>query len=443
MLVFWMLAALMSALAVAFVLVPLLRPRAAAGPSTTEANLEVLRTQRHEIDADVAAGTLPADARDEALAELIGRAAQDLEGAPARPAATAQRPWIPALAAGIAVPALAFGLYAAIGTPEATDPAVIAATRAPSMNEHQIVAMVESLAAKVRERPDDAQGWALLARSMAALERFPEAAEAYAHLAKLVPGDAQILADYADALGMAQGRTLAGRPYELVKQALDIDPKHPKALAIAGTAALDNGDYATAAAYWQRLGAVLPPDSPDAQQVQAVLEEIRGRAAASGKPLPAAPQALAQAPAASPKADQPAATSSSPQPAANAARGSEGAGASAASSVTGSVSIAPAVASKVAGSETLFVFARSEGGPRVPLAIVRASARELPLRFTLDDSQAMAPGMNLSSAQAVRIEARISRSGNAAPQSGDLMGTSGVVKPGARNLSIVIDKVVP
>jgi cytochrome c-type biogenesis protein CcmH len=114
-----------------------------------------------------------------------------------------------------------------------------------------------------------------------------------------------------------------------------------------------------------------------------------------------------------------------------------------AGAVTGSVTVAPQIASKVDGTATLFVFARAENGPRMPLAIVRAAARELPLQFRLDDSQAMAPTMKLSGAQAVRIEARISRSGNATPQAGDLVGTSGVVKPGTRGVSVVVDKVVP
>ena len=111
-------------------------------------------------------------------------------------------------------------------------------------------------------------------------------------------------------------------------------------------------------------------------------------------------------------------------------------------SVTGSVSVAPQVASKVDGSATLFVFARAENGPRMPLAVVRAPARDLPMHFKLDDSQAMSPQFKLSSAEAVRIEARISRSGNATPQAGDLVGSSGIVKPGARGVSIVVDKVL-
>lgn len=409
MTVFWLLAALMTAVALAFVLIPLLRAPAGAAPTRVEANLEVLRWQRREIEADIANGTLAAQERDEALAELVGRAESDLI-APPPPPPRVRRPWIVAALAAVAVPALSFGMYLAVGNPAASDAkAIAAAPTAP--DEAQIMAMVENLARKVRERPDDAQGWALLARSMAALGRFAESADAYGHLAKLVPNDAQVLADYADSLGMAQGRTLLGRPYELAKEALRIDPRHKKALALAGTAAADSGDLAAAARHWQQLAAELPADSADRAQVQSILEELRGRASPAGKAAP--PLAAAKAPVAAPK------------------------------SVSGSVSIAPAIAGKVSGTETLFIFARSEGGPRVPLALVRTQARALPLKFALDDTHAMAPGVNLSSAEQVRIEARISKSGSATPQPGDLAGSSAVVKPGARDVNVVIDKVLP
>ena len=412
MVVFWILAAVMTAAAVAIVLVPLLRARAAPAPTVEQANLDVLRAQRAEIDADVASGTLPADARAEALDELVTRAAEDLSGRDTEPVA-APRAWPLAVAMALAIPALAFGLYAAIGNPGATGITPETFAKA-SADDKQIVAMVENLARKVRERPDDAQGWSLLGRSMSALGRFNEAADAYAHLLKLTPNDPQVMADYADTLAMVQGRTLKGRPYELAQQALRIEPTHPKALAIAGTAALDEGDFPAALRYWQTLADNLPADSPDASQVRDVIAEVRARAAEAGKPLPGTPRAVAKAPA---------------------APGGK--------SVTGSVAIAPALAANVSGNETLFIFARAEKGPRVPLAVVRASARQLPLRFALDDSQAMAPGVNLSSAESIRIEARISRSGNASPQPGDLVGTSAVVKPGAREVYVVVDRALP
>ncbi len=416
MVAFWILATLMTLLALAVVLVPLLRARAAAGPSARDVALEVLRGQRSEIESDIAAGQLPADARAEAMEELVARAGEDLATRESdAPRVETRRPWIAAIAAGVAIPALAFGLYAAVGTPSASDPKTLAAQ--PSPDDKQILGMVESLARKVRERPDDAKGWALLARSMAALGRFQESADAYEHLAKLQPNDPDVLADWADSLGMAQGRTLLGRPREIVEKALAIDPAHQKALALAATAAMDAGDFAGALTYWQRVAATMPPGSPDAAQVEQIIAEVRSRAATSGKgPLasarPAAP-AVAAAPAAKKK------------------------------SVSGSVAIAASLKPQVTGTETLFVFARAEGGPRVPLAVMRASAAALPVAFALDDSQAMAPGMNISSAQALRVEARISRSGNAAPQPGDLVGTSNVVTPGASGVQVVVDRVLP
>jgi len=414
MAVFWILVTLMTAAALAFVLVPLLRSRPAVAPSATDANLEVLRAQRREIDADVASGVLPSQERDAALAELVQRADQDLAGREA-PAVRGGKPWPVAIAAGVLVPLVAFGTYLAVGTPRAADPAVIAAMKMPT-SDAQIVAMVESLAAKMKDRPDDPQGWALLARSMAAIGRFKESADAYERLSKLVADDPQVYADWADSLGMAQGRTLSGKPYELAKQALKLDPQHRKALALAGTAAMDARDYRAASDYWSRLAAQIPPDSPDHAQVQSVLAEIAERAAATGSPLPAKPKALASAPATAP---------------------------SGAKSVTGSVSLAPGLASKLTGGETLFIFARSEGGPRVPLAVIRATAQQLPMQFALDDTQAMSPNMKLSGAEQVRIEARVSKSGNAAPQPGDLVGTSAVIRPGARDVKILVDKVLP
>jgi len=375
-----------------------------------EANLEVLRGQRREIEADVANGVLPADAKDEALAELVDRAQGDLAPAPEAPVA-ARRPWIAAAAASVGIPAIAFGMYLAVGTPDAADSARVGHEGAP-MNQQQIVAMVDNLSKKVHERPDDVQGWALLARSMAALGRFPQASEAYEHLMTLTPDDPQVLADYADALGMAQGRSLAGRPLELVKKALAMDPHQPKALALAGTAALDTGDFRQALGYWETLAGDLPAGSEDRTRVEAIIGEVRDRATAAGKPLPAA------------------ATAAVPAPAATGA------------SVTGSVSVAPALAAGLDRAATLFVFARAENGSRIPLAVVKAPAAALPMEFTLDDSQAMAPNMKLSGARAVRIEARVSRSGNALPQPGDLTGTSAVVKPGARGVKVVIDSVV-
>ena len=151
-----------------------------------------------------------------------------------------------------------------------------------TVDAQQIEAMVERLAQRMRENPDDPQGWVMLGRSYAVMERFPEAAKAYAAAVERVPNDAQLLADYADTLAMAQGRSLQGEPEKLIARALAIDPENVKALALGGTIAFEKGDYARAATLWERIVRDAPADSPLAQSVRASIEKARGLAAAQG-----------------------------------------------------------------------------------------------------------------------------------------------------------------
>jgi cytochrome c-type biogenesis protein CcmH len=442
MLTFWIVAALLIVAALAFVLVPLLRGRAVAGPSVREANLAVLRGQRKDIETDVALGLLPKEAREAALAELAARADEDLATAEASAAAPAGKPWIVAAAFAIAAPALAVGLYLWVGVPGATDPKVMAAATAQP-GDHQIEEMVTLLEQKMKERPDDVQGWMLLARSYAATGKMPRALEAYAHLAKIAPQDASVLADYADALALSRGRNLAGEPFELVKRALAADPRHTKALALAGTAMLNSGDFAASLAYWERLQAVVPAGSEDESEVRAIIDDVRGRAAAAGKPLPppkpgaAAPKALAAAPATGAQAALPPSHPPLSAPAAPAQAGPPGKG------VSGTVTLSPSLAGKTAATDTLFIYARAETGSRIPLAILRGGAGELPKAFALDDSMGMTPTAKLSTTPSVVIEARVSKAGGAVVQPGDLIGTSKPVAPGAQGVAVVIDRVVP
>ncbi|MDH3438635.1 MAG: c-type cytochrome biogenesis protein CcmI, partial [Betaproteobacteria bacterium] len=238
--------------------------------------------------------------------------------------------------------------------------------------------------------------------------------EAYANAAARTPNDAQLLADYADALGMAQGRNLEGEPEKLIARALAIDPANTKALALAATAAFNRRDYANAVQYWERMLTVLPPDSEAAQVVRSNIAEARslaGGALAAASPAAPAP-ALAPAPA------------------------------DAGGRVSGVVKLAPELAGKIAPTDTVFVFARAAQGPRMPLAILRRQARDLPLEFTLDDSMAMTPAMKLSSFPQVVIGARVSKSANAVPQPGDLQGLSAPIQVGANGVSVVIDSEV-
>jgi cytochrome c-type biogenesis protein CcmH len=419
---FWSTIALLLGGALLFVLPPLLRPpaRTQAGPSP----LTVYREQRAQADAELAQGTLTTGQHAQALEELQGRVIDEVGDTP--DPADVQPGRLPSLASVVAaallLPAAALTLYGLLGNPAALAPLAPAspgAGNAPhTMSRDQMEEMVERMAEKLEKSPTDAEGWHMLARSYVAIGRLPEAAQAYDRASTLAPKDPQVLADYADTLAMVNGRNLEGRPTELVMAALKIDPAHPKALSLAGTAAFNRGEFATAAATWEKLLATLPRDSDQARSVSASIAQAQ--AAATKVPQPSVAGARPQVDAATTAA-----------PAATGTR-----------DIEGRVTIADALKPRLAPGTTLFVFARAVDGPRMPLAIVKVGAGQFPYQFKLDDSSAMAPQFKLSGQTTVMLGARISRSGNATPESGDLMGTLGPVKVGSRDIKLVIDKVV-
>jgi cytochrome c-type biogenesis protein CcmH len=300
------------------------------------------------------------------------------------------------------------------------------------------------LADRLKETPDDVQGWQMLTRSNMILERYDDAVQASAQVLRLQPGDPNALADHADVLALRNGRSLQGEPLALIERALRIDPRNLKALALAGAAAFDRGDAAEAARLWERVVEVGPPDSPIVQQAREGAAEARKMAAqsATSPPLPAT---------STPSTDRKAkgsangsATGSTVGPASGTAPGTP-LGAPVAQ-LKGVVTLAPSLASQADPQETVFVVARSAepdgSGGRMPLAVLRKQVKDLPLTFTLDDSLAMGPGMGLSTARRVVVTARVSRSGQAMPQAGDLEGSTGPVEVGAAGLKIEIARVL-
>lgn len=409
---FYLGAAALLLAACAFVLWPLLRagrrPTQADGNSAS--NLAVLREQQALLDADLAAARIDAAQHLAARTELERRVLEeDAEGAGIEAAPRSSRATLLAVALGLAVPLAAVGLYARLGN---TAGLVPQAAAQPPVTEADVVAMVEKLAHRMQAQPDDATGWLMLGRSYAALQRFPEAVKAYARAVALTPNDAQLLVDYADVLA-AVAQSAAGEPTQLITRALQIEPGNLKALALAGSAAFERKDFAAAIAYWTQARTAAPAGGEFAQGLDSSLAEARAAAAA--------PSA----------AGTKAAGTGAPANAAGAEQ------------LAGRVSLAPALAARVAADDTVFIYARAAEGPRMPLAIQRRKVRELPITFTLDDSMAMAPEMKLSKFGSVIVEARVSKSGNAMPQAGDLRGQLGPLKPGSAGLALLIDGVQP
>ena len=410
---FVLIAVAMAAAAVVWVLPPLLRRRSAdGGIERAASNPAVCRDQLAELDADLGSGTLSGAQYQQAKLEIERRVLDETggEGTPARQISHTGR-WMAAVLAA-AIPLCAASLYWLLGNPDALSPQRAAVAGGEhQITPQQIEAMVAKLAARLEQNPDDANGWATLARSYAAMQRFPEALAAYAKATALVRDDPALLADYADVLATSTGRNLEGRPLELVTQALKLNPNQWKALALAGTAAFNRKDYRTAVAYWERLLPQLPPDSEFGQSMKASIAEARqlGGIKSGGST---------------------AATTASPPPAA-------------AASVRGTVTVSPALATRVQPTDTVFIFARAAEGSRQPVVAIRRQARELPVEFTLDDSQAMSAEQKLSGLREIVAGARISRSGSATPQSGDLQGISAKIRLGATGVAVVIDSVVP
>jgi cytochrome c-type biogenesis protein CcmH len=420
--------------AIASIVVPLWRTPAQPGVLPAESNLAVWRQEREEILREASNGALSEAERELALAELSERAAGEIKSDRANPRLARRPSRALAILLGGGLVVFAVVLYAKLGHFDALSGAALAAAQRegeePGANDPRIIAMVDSLTKKLESHPDDLEGWSMLGRSQMVLMHYQEAAQAYAKAVSLAPPDAQLLADYADALAMAQGRRLEGKPAELVMRAVELDPTNLKALELAGTVALSKGDTAAALSYWTKLRQLLPADSDDAREVDAALTNLRARLAQSQT----APGASA---AKSPGA--PVGTSGAQKSAPRSGAASE--------SVAGQIDVLPALAGKVALNDTVFIFARAlpnaPGASKMPLAVLRFAARELPKSFELGDAQAMVPDQKISGQSAVVVQARISKSGSAQAASGDLESPPMTVKPGNRGLAIVISQVVP
>jgi len=379
---------------------------------TLNSRVETLRRQLRDLKALHDDGSLAADAHERARAPLE-RELVDLvtSGAGAVGADTVRPTTTLSLGLLVAVLALAVGGYSLTGSPEHAGhrPAAIASTSTIStdspdpVTDQQVLQLVEQVAQRVKERPDDATGWALLARAYSAMGRQTEAIPAFQKALSLAPKDATLMADFADALAAQNNGQFNAEALALVEQALTLEPGNIKALALAGSAAYDRRDFATAVRLWSQIESALPADSPMLPQLRASIAQARQ---------------LGDVPAAAPAALSPAA------------------------SVSGRVTLAPELLARTSPGDTVFIVARAAEGPRMPLAVLRKRVSDLPLDFKLDDSMAMAPNAKISDHPKVVVSARISKSGEAAPKEGDLAGQSTAVAPGASSVAVQITDVI-
>lgn len=395
MIAFWAICILLLLAALAFVLPPLLRRDGAIDP------------RRAALDQAHRNGVLDADEYTAKLAAL---------GQPATAATLSPAARNSAIAIALLLPLLCIGLYHRLGDARVFDPAVQSVSNA--MQEAQRAGLppmdqaIAGLAERLAREPDDVQGWLLLGRAYKSIERFAEARDALARALALSPDSPDVLVEAAEAQALSTpSRRFEGEPLAQLNRALELEPNHQRGLWLSGIAQFQAGDTERASATWEHLITTLPDDSPMRDSLRQRIAELKAQTD------PATP------------------ADTSPVPALQAASSPR---------LSVQVNLAPALAERIQPDDVLFVFARAAEGSRAPLAIQRLRAADLPLAITLDDSHAMVPQMNLSSQPRILVGARISRSGNAQAQSGDLETLSEPLpNTHAQPIVLTIDRIVP
>lgn len=439
---FWVVAGIFIVGALLFVLPTLLRKKDyQAGGARDSTNISIYRDQLADLDNDLRSDTLTREQYEQSKRELQQRMLEDVPQGGSVTTATllvggGNRNVATIALVVLAIPLLAVSLYLWLGNTRALtpQPAVEQMPMQGMTDEggHQnFSAVLDNLTARLKEQPNDMEGWVMLGRTYAMMQRFPEAKSAYEKALAMVPDDAELLTDYADVVAMTNNGSLMGQPQELINKALRLDPKNPKALALAGTVEFEQKRFKQAAIYWEQLLALVPPESDLARSVSNSIAEAKSLASGKGSTMA---RAQDQAP-----------SGQNPPPAGNRPESAAAAGAAVAGdgTLSGKVTLSPAMAGKASPNDSLYVFARAKAGPRAPLATLRLQVKDLPATFSLNDSMARS-GVQLSTfPDEVVVGARISKSGSPMPQSGDLQGLSQPVRIGAKGIDVVIDQTLP
>jgi cytochrome c-type biogenesis protein CcmH len=417
MTLFWIICAALSLIAILFVAIPLWRGTSKDNAVARDAaNLEILRDQITEMDIDLKNGLLTPELHEQGKRELQARLLEEVGDTPGSEVSNKPHPLkITAVVLAVLLPLLSVGLYLKIGNPDAFQSPSPHGTFAMAHNQNELKALED----KVAQNPNDPEALVILARSYVDLGRYADGSRIYESLVKIIPDEPILWADYADALAMTHN-SLQGAPTKLLERALELNPNNEKALALSGSAAMERADYSAAVSYWERLLKLLPAE--DTQNTKMIAEAINQarHMLAQGKGGKVAP-ALDQI-------NEPASSKTL-------TAGKE--------HISGTVVLSAALKGRADPNDTLFVLARAAQGPKMPLAILRKQVKDLPLSFDLNDSMAMSPEMKMSNFEQVVIVARISKSGNAMPQSGDMQGLSKPLALGSSGIKITIDQPIP
>lgn len=386
----------MLAVALLLLVLPLLKNHALARVDGTQRNADIARQRHAELKQQLRDGLLSQTQYDEQYLELQQSLNDDLDTDPGQRPQTGNGRWaIPVIV--LFLPLLSLLLYFHLADPEALQKAEIQQANDKTVTE--VRTMIARIIERLKQNPDDIEGWLMLGRSYKYLQQYPDAAKVFAKLYQIQPDNPEVLLNYAESLAMVRNGQLAGEPAALAYKAVKLAPDNNDALWMAGMAKAEEGEAEQAIAYWQKLAGQLPAGSASQQQVQQMITEA-------------------------------------------AARQSETTG-SVATNIGVRVEIDAALKPQVQAGQTVFIYAQALNGPKMPLAIVRKLVADLPVSVNLNDTMAMQPNLHLADFKQLKIVARISKTGDASTQTGDFIGASELSLPANdQPVSVLINQEV-
>jgi len=412
--IFWIINAIMLLLALAFVLVPIIRHHHKNGSGIrNELNIHIHKEHLQELKNDFMEGNIDENEFNDAKHELERNLLTDITESGKDndhvDTSISFKTMVPII---VVLPVFVIVTYLMLGDINMMSVRVDKKEQETNQDSmHSIEEMVANLSAHLQEQPENGEGWKLLARTYLVMNRYQDAVHAYQNARKYIGDDPQLLADYSEALILANNNSFTEEAANLINLSLQANPDEPKALWIAGYASFERGDIAKTLHYWKQLLNVLPPGSNESESLVENINKIKQNAAAISPDKGIAVTKVID---------------------------------TSMSAIDVQVNLASALLKKASPEDTVFIFARASEGPRMPLAIVRKQVKDLPVRVTLDDSTAMSPAMRLSKFKQVVISARVSKSGDATPRSGDLSGSSAAIQPGeVTGVIITIDQILP
>lgn len=397
MIPFYIAATALTALVLLWLFHPYLWKLKSSRTTRKQLNAAIYRDELAKLEADQKEGLIDQDTYGLALAEIRQRLHQD--AVEVEKALVLHSPKKTMIAIGLFIPFFVVLMYWWLGSAQQ----IAQVSNRPQMSQQDVEKMVSALSVKMEQNPDDLKGWVILARSYKALGRIGDSEKAYERAGAYIDNDPQLLADYADVAANNASGNFAGKPQALINKALKLDPNNMMALWLAGAAAFSKNDFRGAVQFWQHLAQMLPPNSEDAKIIESSIAQARTEGHLPG-------------------ADKQAPSNSQ--------------------SVSGIVELKADLKSKVKPDYVVMVIAKAPG-VRMPVAIMQAHASELPLQFVLNDSLAMTPNALISNLKEVTLEVRISKTGQAMPEPGDLYSTTQTVKVGTKNLKVLVDQIRP